>query len=374
MAAEEDPAPLASYLSWLAERAALVLVVDGSPPDVFARNAEVFPAPVRHLRPDQPGTRNGKVGGVCTGLRLAAAARAEACIVADDDVRYDDAALAGMAAALRDADVVRPQNYFAPAPWHAVEDTARTLLNRAVGADYPGTLGVRCAALPRGYSGDVLFENLELIRTVRAFGGRVVSAPNLYVRRLPPTARHFRGQRMRQAYDSQAQPLRLAAELALLPALLALRRRPSALLGGAALVIGVAEAGRRRAGGRAYFRAAGSLCAPVWVAERAVFSWLALGARLRGGARYRDTRLPVAAHSMRALRRCAAAARLVGPVAEGLDRGAPAPAQGDGAPVTGHDGAVGFAEFEVATKQQRSVGIGRYRRGGLSGHTASLPR
>jgi hypothetical protein len=42
----------------------------------------------------------------------------------------------------------------------------RTLLNRASGGDWPGTLGVRRSALQRtgGYDGSAMFENLELVR------------------------------------------------------------------------------------------------------------------------------------------------------------------------------------------------------------------
>ena len=46
-------------------------------------------------------------------------------------------------------DLVRPQNYFEPLPWHARWDTARTLLNRGLGRDYPGTLG-RAPLAPAG--------------------------------------------------------------------------------------------------------------------------------------------------------------------------------------------------------------------------------
>jgi hypothetical protein len=377
MAAEDDPATLAPYLAWLTERTAAVFVVDGSDGDIFARNGASFPPSVRHVAPDPPGTRNGKVGGVCTGLRLARASGYDACVVADDDVRYDDAALAAMAVALTGADAVRPQNYFAPVPWHAVEDTARTLLNRAFRADYPGTLGVRCGALPAGYSGHVLFENLELIRTVRAYGGRAISAPGIYVRRVPPTARAFWDQRIRQAYDSFAQPLRMAAELAVLPSLWRAGRRPRVVLGAVLVAIAVAERGRRRAGGRAYFPTRASLCAPIWLAERAVCSWLALGARMRGGARYRQARLAVAAHSMRQLRRQAAAVRrtgLVGAVTERLDRGSTTPAQRDGAAVARHERAVGVADLEVPPQQQRSVRVRRHGRGGLCGHDEILPK
>ena len=146
-----------------------------------------------------------------------------------------------------------------------------------------------------GYDGNVLFENLELSRTVEAAGGREHRDDGLFVRREPPTARQFRGQRVRQAYDSLAQPSRMAAELALLPATLGLaglarsrsRRRRAAGRAGLALglagTVALAERGRRRAGGREVFPATAALWAPVWLAERAVCAWLALGRRLSGG-------------------------------------------------------------------------------------------
>ena len=122
--------------------------------------------------------------------------------------------------------------------------------------------------------------------------------------RRPPTVRHFRGQRVRQAYDSFAQPGRLAVELALLPAAaLALARgRPGApLAAGALATVALAELGRRRAGGTAVFPRDAALWAPLWLVERAVCAWLAVAARLRGGVPYRDRRLPLAAHSPRQL-------------------------------------------------------------------------
>ena len=160
-------------------------MVDGSPGPVWRAHHDAFGDRVAHLRPD-PGLTfgNGKVNGVLTGL---AAASHEAVVLADDDVRYDPAALRRLAALLEAADLVRPQNYFAPLPWHARLDTARTLLNRVAGGDFPGTLGVRRSLVlgAGGYDGDVLFENLELLRTVRAAGGTVLTPLDLYVRRLP---------------------------------------------------------------------------------------------------------------------------------------------------------------------------------------------
>ncbi len=278
-----------------------VTVVDGSPDGVFAAHARVWAGAVRHIAPEEWPGRNGKVAGVMTGVRHA---RHDAIVLGDDDVRHTPATLRRLLALLDGGDVVVPQNFFRPTPWHARWDTARSLVNRAFGSDYPGTLAVRRSTLLHagGYDGDVLFENLELIRTVEAVGGRVIRADNLFVERRPPTTRHFLGQRVRQAYDSFAQPARLVAELALAPVLVWAARRPARLLGIAATAIGVAEFGRRRRGGRQVFAPTAALWAPAWVLERAVCAWLAVGARLRGGARYTGGRIPRAGSSPRALR------------------------------------------------------------------------
>lgn len=301
-----DDAGLAELVAYLTELVELidVTVVDGSQSALFSAHARAFPPGLRHL-PVQPWPgRNGKVAGVMTGVR---AARHERVVLADDDVRYTPETLQAVVGMLDGADLVRPQNVFDPAPWHARWDTGRSLLNRALGHDYPGTLAISRSVLldAGGYDGDVLFENLELIRTVEAAGGRTRTADDVYVARRPPTFRHFRGQRVRQAYDDFAQPVRLAAELAVLPAVAAAvaRGRVRWPAVGALAVIVLAEIGRRRAGGARVYPRTAPLWAPLWLAERAVCVWLALGARLRGGVRYSEGWLRRAAHSTRALRR-----------------------------------------------------------------------
>jgi hypothetical protein len=282
-----------------------VTVIDGSPDELFHRHAARFPPGVKHLRPAAGREGNGKVAAVLTAVRLSTAER---LVLADDDVRYTREALTAVIAGLDSADLVRPQNYFSDWPWHALWDTSRTLVNRALAADFPGTLAVRRAALEAtgGYE-PVLFENLELIRTVTAAGGREQRAPALFVARIPPSARHFLRQRVRQAYDDFAQPGRLASELALLPILagilcLPVRRRMPALLGAAVAGMAVAETGRRRDQGRQVFPFRTVLFTPFWVLERAVCVWIALALRLRGGVPYAGTRLKTAAHSPATLR------------------------------------------------------------------------
>jgi hypothetical protein len=281
-----------------------VTVVDGSPDTLFAAHARRWASLVRHLRPGRWPGANRKVAGVMTGVL---AAEAEAVVIADDDVRWSVDQLRDAVSLLAHGDVVRVQNVFDPLPWHARWDSARSLVNRGIGADYPGTLVVRRSTVLRagGYDGDVLFENLELIRTIRAHGGREIRAAHLCVRRRPPTTRHFWSQRVRQAYDSFAQPARLGAEAAVLPVLLwsLLRRRPAPALLLATGVTLVAWRGRTRDGGRAAFPASTVAYAPVWLLERAVCTWLAIALRLAGGVPYRRQRIVRAASSTAALRR-----------------------------------------------------------------------
>ncbi len=192
-----------------------------------------------------------------------------------------------------------PRTTSLPRARHTHWDTGRTLVNRALGSDYAGTIAVRREPFmsTRGYCGAVLFENLELIRTLLAHGFEVHHARDVFVARRPPSVPHFAGQRVRQAYDSLAQPARLAAELALLPVLAVGVSQFAVVPPVAALaVMMVAEVGRRRDGGRRVFSSPATMSAPLWVAERAVCSWLALGSFLRGGVRYAGRRLRTAAH------------------------------------------------------------------------------
>jgi hypothetical protein len=302
-AAAPQASLLGPYLEWLVDQVEEVIVVDGSGPAVFAEH-ESFPRRVVHVQPDADlVTPMGKVGGVVTGLRRAGY---EAVVVADDDIRYDRAGLEAAVDLLgAGAGVVRPQNYFDPLPWHALWDTGRILINRVTGGDWPGTLALRRSFLPNGYAGDVLFENLEMVRTIVAAGGHHVWAPGLYVRRLPPTTSHFWSQRVRQAYDEMARPGRLSCQLALAPGLAyalwrgrhreAASTFPASVLGFLGAVIATAEAGRWRNGGRSRFPLRSTLMTPLWVVERAVTSWLAVLQRLRGGVPYGGIRLPRAA-------------------------------------------------------------------------------
>jgi hypothetical protein len=295
---------LDAYLGRMSARAE-VIVVDGSAPEVFALHAAAWGRVARHVAPAADlVTPIGKVGGVLTGVRLASNDR---LVIADDDVRYDADALTRVVHALDDAEVVRPQNYFDPLPWHARWDSARTLLNRVWGGDWPGTLGVRRSVLQRtgGYDGRAMFENLELVRTVVAAGGREALLLDAFVARRPSTTQHFWSQRVRQAFDEFARPRRLISQLAVLPlaVVAGVTIGWPAIAAGVLTLVCIAEFGRRRAGAARVFPVSTVLFAPVWVAERAVCSWLAVASRVvYGGVRYRGRVVHHAATPMRVLR------------------------------------------------------------------------
>lgn len=292
---------LAQYLRSL--RDVELIVVDGSPRPLFEAFDRLLQG-IAHAAPaDDIRGANGKVCGVLTGLRLT---RHENVVVADDDVRYNSGSLSRTIALLDRAGVVRPQNVFSPRPWHAVLDSSRILINRALDGDWPGTLAFKRSFLPAGYSADVLFENLELVRTVRANGGEELVARGVFVTRRPASVRRYWSQRVRQAYDEFARPLHLGVALGILPSVaLALWMRafwyPPAL---AVASIALALRGWLRERGYCYFSFWSVVLAPLWVFERGVCAWLAILERVRyGGARYSGGVIRAAASPRRDLAR-----------------------------------------------------------------------
>ncbi len=280
-----DLTDLWAYLGELCELVDDLIVVDNSCASAFSRHKRDAVPGIRHLAPEL-STTNGKVANVVTGLRHA---RHEIVVIADDDVRWSRANLEHACARSAGNVVVRPQNYFHPVRWHTCVDGARTLLSRLTGGDWPGTLVVRRSVFEHAggeYRGDVLFENLQLVRTLRAAGAREDIARDLYVERRPPTDAHFWSQQVRQAYDELARPLRMAAFLAVAPAVLFAvgRGRMSELMLAAAAVVAAAEAGRRMWGGHRYFPAVSVGLAPIWLLWRSACAWIAFG-RVPSGRR-----------------------------------------------------------------------------------------
>src|SRR5688500_2445803 len=115
----------AEYFRRLAEAGCEVLVVDGSPPEVFAAHAGAWRGACRHAPVDpQYKYLNGKVNGIHTGVALASRERV---ILADDDIRYTRADVRRMSRLLDAHEMVRPQNYLSPLPAWARTEAARML-------------------------------------------------------------------------------------------------------------------------------------------------------------------------------------------------------------------------------------------------------
>ncbi len=274
-----------------------VLVVDGSPPPVFARHQLAFSDSSAHISVDrQFGFLNDKVNAIHTGIRAAAS---ECIIVGDDDIRYDPLSLGEVLRELRRAEVVRPQNYLAPLPFWARMEAARMLTNRGIlrAGDYPGTCAFRKSAIFRvgPYDGDVLFDNEEMIRHFVARGAAIHYGLDLFVAKRPPTFRKWIEQRPRQAYEDFGLRAKTAVFFGL-PVTLLLVGLSSGLTGmaiflGFAAVVSVALAvkGWLRGRAREYFPANTIFFAPLWLIERSLSTYWALGWYLvRGGYPFGD--------------------------------------------------------------------------------------
>ncbi|MBA2502505.1 MAG: glycosyltransferase family 2 protein [Pyrinomonadaceae bacterium] len=293
---EAEAADFAGYFKSLAAAGCEILVVDGSPAEVFDKHATAWAALCRHTKVDpQYAYLNGKVNGIHTGVALASH---ESVVQADDDIRYTDDDINRMCALLESYEMVRPQNFLRPLPLWARMEAARMLINRAVlrAGDYPGTCGFRRETFRRvgHYDGDVLFDNEEIVRHFRLHGASVCYANDFFILKRPPTLTKWWEQRPRQAYEDFVMRLKTLFFLSLIPLALAL------LFGfgwkaftiyimliscGSALL---AMRGRR-GGAHKLFPPFVPLYAPLWFFERSLSSYWALYWRVvRGGYPFGD--------------------------------------------------------------------------------------
>ena len=281
----------ASYFRGLADAGCEVLVVDGSPREVFDAHARAWQGACRHVAVDPKYKYlNGKVNGVHTGVDLAACERV---VLADDDIRYRAADIERACALLERHEMIRPQNYLAPLPWWARTESARMLINRGTlrAGDYPGTCAFRRSACLRvgHYDGDVLFDNEEIVRHFALQGADVLCATDFFILKRPPTFLKWMEQRPRQAYEDFVMRGKTVLFASLVPAALAL-----GLLAGAAWALAfaavvalvawlVALRGLLRDRAYRFFPAGTFLYAPLWVLERALSVYWAFYWRARYG-------------------------------------------------------------------------------------------
>ncbi|MFL6588946.1 MAG: glycosyltransferase [Chthoniobacterales bacterium] len=281
---EAEATELAQYFRDLAENNCDVLVVDGSPPDVFDRHDEAWREVCRHERVDRSfGFMNDKVNGIHTGVNLATT---EKIVLGDDDIRYCGREIHRICELLGDFEVVRPQNFLSPLPWWARMEASRMLINRATlrTADYPGTCAFRRETMLRvgPYDGDVLFDNEEMIRHFAREGATVKYATNLFVQKKPPSFRKWIEQRPRQAYEDFSLRAKTILFFSIPPigaiAAVLFGWKGIAMWIGLIAVVGIslAIAGRVRGSARQYFPWSVCLFAPLWTLERSASTYWAL--------------------------------------------------------------------------------------------------
>ncbi|MFL6515964.1 MAG: hypothetical protein ACJ8M1_13180 [Chthoniobacterales bacterium] len=325
---------IASYLAVIRSEVSEIILVDGSPADVFNAQGALWSGVCRHERVDRRfGFLNDKVNGIQTGVRLAAN---EHIILADDDIRYTPADIEQIIVLLERFEVVRPQNYFrfrnvasvagrgslsasarnaggnqdedqwpaASATDHGQDaqatggiparmEASRMLINRATlrTADYPGTCAFRRGTFLRSgrYDGDVLFDNEELIRHLVRGGAQTCFANDLFIRKRPPAFRKWIEQRPRQAYEDFGLRAKTAM-FALLPLLITgcglvwgLNTMFIAAVVLALLAVALAMGGRARGQARRFFPAHICWFAPLWVFERVISTYWAFYWFLRKG-------------------------------------------------------------------------------------------
>jgi len=288
---DSEISSFAEYFEMLSNAGCEVLVVDGSPANVFAEHENAWRDVCRHVAPD-PSYRclNGKVNGVYTGVDLAAC---EKIILADDDIRYTAADVSRMCELLNDAEMVRPQNFLSPLPWWARLESARILINRGIlrAGDYPGTCGFLRSTMKRvgPYDGDVLFDNEEIVRHFALNGATINYALDFFILKRPPTFRKWIEQRPRQAYEDFGMRLKTALFLALLPTLLFLSvasgARAAIWFAAVVSLVSMSITARGLLRNRAYnyFPISTVVCAPLWIFERSLSTYWAIYWKLRYG-------------------------------------------------------------------------------------------
>ena len=282
----DDLRPLSEYLSTLAVADCDVLILDASSAESFERNRTILRWVGLHVAVDP---RDRLTSGSIDTIRAAVAlAPCEKVIVAAPDVRYSADEIAAVCELLDLHEVVEPQDYLDPMPWWAGVEAGRMLVHRSIEPypDHGATFGFRRSAIRGLRAMDAFDLGDDPVRRLSAQGAEIFSALDLFVRRRPPQLAEWLHERTRQAEDDFAMPIKSAFFFALIPMAILLTmfggvRIAGGYLGAIAFAaIGLAVRGRIGAGSVFPLRAC--FYAPLWVVERAISVYWALGLKMRG--------------------------------------------------------------------------------------------
>jgi len=282
--AADDLAPLANYLSGLAVIGCEVIVVDGSPRELFEENRRVLRWVGRHITPHVQHRHPPGIDPVAAAIDFAGH---EKVIVADAAVRYTPSDIDQLCDLLELHEVVVPQDYLDPLPWWGGIEAGRILVHRGIEPiGDGGTFGFRRTAV-RGLRaiGVHLDESDEPLRRLGMRGAEVFSAHDVFIRREPPPLGDWLRERSRTADAELSTPVQSAIFFGLIPmALLLAMIGGIGVASGYATAIGLASvflALRGRSGAGAFFPLRACLYAPVWVFERSISVYWALLRRFR---------------------------------------------------------------------------------------------
>lgn len=262
-----DLREFAAYLSDLGVAKCDVIIIDASSEHTFARHRRVLCWVGRHIAA-RPRHRNfaGAIDPIRAGVELASC---DKVIVAEPAVRYSAKAIDEVCEMLDAHESVEPQAYLEPLPWWGGIEAGRILVHRAI---EPSSHGATFA-----FRRNAARASRDLER---------VPAPEVFVRRLPPTVDQWLSERPRQAGDDFTFPMKTAFFLALIPLAMLLATfggvRLAGGYAGAIACASIALALRGRVGASSFFPLRACLFAPLWVLERSVSVYWALFRRLRG--------------------------------------------------------------------------------------------
>jgi hypothetical protein len=287
---------LARHLSTLNRSDCEVLVVDGSPSDVFDEHHRLLRW-VSHHHAVLPHCRflDGRVDLVQSATELATT---EKVIIAVNDSRCTAEEVRAVCELLDCHDVVEPEEYFEPLPWWGGVDAGRVLLHRGVDRLPHGraTLAFRRAAFLQIRDVPDRTGRNET-RRLALQGAEVHEARGVFVRREPGSFGTWLRLRPREASAELIAPMKTLFFLAIVPLIVLL-----AILGGARVAAGCAGklavgsvmvALRGRIGAGKFFPVRACLFAPLWIVERSLSVYWALFDRLRGATVHAVTPSPL---------------------------------------------------------------------------------